>query len=52
MISEINQSKKTQKLNVLSDMQMLTHNKGGGGERIEVHWIRQREMKGREGWWE
>ena len=30
-------------------MWMLTHNKGVGAEgRIEVHWIRQRGMKGRE----
>ena len=38
---------KIERPNVLSDMWMLTHNKEQG--RIEVNWVRQRGMKGREG---
>ncbi len=37
---------KNQRLNVLSDMWMLTYNEDGE-ERIEVYWIRQNGMKGR-----
>ena len=32
MLSEISQSPKNQRPNVLSDMQMITHNKGGVGK--------------------
>ena len=34
---------KNQRLNVLSDMWMLTNKKENG--RIEVHWIKQREIR-------
>ena len=37
MLSKMKQSQKNQRLNVLSDMQMLIYNKWRG--RIEVQWI-------------